>query len=161
MIKYADRGLVDQGSLSFMIEYLYYLANLFYWSIGLTIDFSKYLSKGLKAEKQMKFLKICSRMIEKNETIISDKNENENHIHVVNNFLIILVLIIPVTILYLGVNHFIRRISVKGTKKFGNFQRNMVTFHQTVVIFLSSIFLLLLMSFIVNLMEITSLDRFI
>ena len=83
MIKYADRGLVDQGSLSFMIEYLYYLANLFYWSIGLTIDFSKYLSKGLKAEKQMKFLKICSRMIEKNETIIKDKNENENHIHVV------------------------------------------------------------------------------
>ena len=141
MIKYANRGLVEQGYLKRLIEYLFYLANIFYWCIGLAVDFGKYLKLGSRAEEAMKFLKICSKMV-----------KGENHILIVNIFLVVLVLMIPVTILTIGVNHYIKKNSCKGSNKFGNYQRNMVTFHQTAISFVCSIICLLLQPLLVDIM---------
>lgn len=148
MIKYAERGLVEQGYLKSLIEYLFYVANIFYWCIGLAIDFGKYIKMGARAEEEMKFLKICSKTV-----------KGGNHILLVNIFLVVLVLMIPVTILTVGVNHYIKKNTCKGSKKFGTYQRNMVTFHQTAVAFVCSIFCLLLQPLLVDIMGALSVPQ--
>ena len=146
MIKYAERGLVSDGFLKDLIKYLYYLANIFFWCYGLALDFSKYLKIGVKAEEEMKFLKICSKKV-----------EGGSHILLVNFFLIICGLILPAAILAKSVNHFIKR---NMSKKFGDYQRNMVTFKQTMMSFNGSIFLLFMLMLLLRVMEDLNFSRY-
>ena len=153
MIKYADRGLVEKGIIRTLKDVLYYLTNLFFWSIGLTVDFGKYLTKGLKAEEQMKYLQRCSKNVQ------VDHKNGGSHILLVNFFLFICALIIPVSALSLGVNHFIKRRSLSGSGKYGTYQRNLVTFQETVFCFLSSISMEIINLVSLNTMESFSLSR--
>ena len=150
MIKYSERGLVEKGIIRTLMNNLYYLTNLFFWSIGLTVDFGKYITKGLEAENQMKYLKRCSKTL---------PEKAGSHILLVNFFLFVCALIIPVSILTLGVKHFINRTMLAGSKKFGKYQRNLITFNQTVMAFLCSLCLEIIMLGSLNIMESVSMPR--
>ena len=166
MIKYADRGLVERdGKTRPLFDQLYYLLTSSFSCVGLgkklasqnlkliisliyiyvtfvVIDFGKYLKKGLDAEEEMKYFKLCIKNF--------DHQTQENHNLLVSMAFLILILVVAL-VLFLGVRYYIQMKARRLLQK--NYQRNLVTLAQNFQFFFSFITLEISLAILLNILE--------
>ena len=106
------------------------------------IDFGKYLKKGLDAEEEMKYFKLCIKNY--------DHQTQENHNLLVSMAFLILILVVAL-VLFLGVRYYIQMKARRLLQK--NYQRNLVTLAQNFQFFFSFITLEISLAILLNILE--------
>ena len=133
MIKYADRGLVENGTIKKLFDYLYYISSVAWFFCGLGIPFGLYFSKGWEAETTMKYLNRCKT---------NYQNFDDGSKVIKTEMILAIIIFIPAVIMFLAIRYFVSKRSKdhKVPAIFGRYQRNLLTFNQTVMFLISFIF---------------------
>ena len=140
MIKYADRGLVEMGTIRDLFDHLYYIVTFVWFLIGLRkfmfiishfifffyaeSGFGLYLSKGWDAEISMKYLQRCQANF---------KDFDDGSKIALVQIIFIIIIFLPATVMFIGIRFFVYKNSKSSQipAKYGRYQRNLLTFSQT------------------------------
>ena len=115
-------------------------------------SFGLYLKRGWEAENSMKYLNRC-------KTIYESFDDGSKVVKL--QIVFIIIIFIPAIIMLIAIKYFVSKRSKDSQipAKFGRYQRNLLTFSQTVVFFVSFIGVEVALAFGITFLESNSISR--